>query len=69
MNINDIPDHPIIQNMICTGYPDGKEPIEMICPKCGEVCDFYYIDADREVCGCECCISLYSAESWIMENE
>lgn len=28
----DLPDHPVIQNMERTGYPDGKEPIFPICP-------------------------------------
>ena len=35
----DLPDHPVIQNMERTGYPDGKEPIFPICPVCGEECE------------------------------
>lgn len=63
-NLNDIPDHPVIQNMMATGYPDGVVPESAKCPKCGEECDFYYVDADREIVGCENCISMYDAVEW-----
>ena len=32
----DLPDHPVVQNMERTGYPDGKEPRCPRCPICGE---------------------------------
>lgn len=38
------PDHPIVQNLERTGYPDGKEPVFPICPVCGEECDTMYKD-------------------------
>ncbi len=62
MKLNDIPDHPIIRNLQGTGYPYGEEPNTMTCPKCGEDCDFYYIDWNDEIVGCENCISLWDAD-------
>ena len=53
----DVPDHPIIQNMERTGYPDGKEPEELRCPICGEDSEFFYTrKEDRKVIGCERCL-------------
>lgn len=42
----DLPDHPVIQNMERTGYPDGKEPTFPICPVCGEECEEIFRDKD-----------------------
>lgn len=51
-------DHPVIENMERTGYPDGNEPVEVCCPVCGRVCDEVYCNEDDEVVGCsECLIS------------
>ena len=69
MNINNIPDHPVAQNMMSTGYPDGVVPEMAKCPKCGEECDFYYIDVDGDIVGCENCISMYDAEEWLEREE
>lgn len=54
---NDIPDHPVIANLMRTGYPDGKSPEYPHCPVCGakEISEAYvqYING---VVGCdECC--------------
>lgn len=51
-----IPDHPVIQNMERTGYPDGKEPIYPICPVCGNECETVYIDQDDTIVGCDMCV-------------
>ena len=70
MDCNNSPDHPIIRNVHGTGYPDGLDRNDVgICPKCGEQCDFFYVDENREVVGCENCISMYEAESWLNDEE
>ena len=43
----DLPDHPVIQNMERTGYPDGKEPTFPICPVCGEECEEIFLQVLR----------------------
>lgn len=53
----DIPDHPIIQSMERTGYPDGKEPQTPICPICGEECETIYKEMYGSILGCDICIS------------
>ena len=45
----DLPDHPVIQNMERTGYPDGKEPTFPICPVCGEECEEIFRDKDLNI--------------------
>ena len=40
----DLPDHPVVQNLERTGYPDGKEPHYPRCPICGEECETIYKD-------------------------
>ena len=52
----DIPDHPVIQNMERTGYPDGKEPPEIRCPVCGWDSEEFYVAKDGTIVGCDCCI-------------
>lgn len=69
MDCNNIPDHPVVQNMMGTGTPDGNVAEQHICPKCDEYCDFFYVDANREIVGCENCISMYEAESWLNDEE
>ena len=64
MDINNIPDNPVVDNLRSTGYSNGQEPVVMKCPKCGDECDFYYVDAGREIVGCENCISMYDAVEW-----
>lgn len=55
-----IPDDPVIRNMERTGYPDGKEPQQPICPVCGEECDTLYFN-DGQIVGCENCIETRNA--------
>ena len=69
MDINNIPDHPVVRNMMETGTPDGELATEHICPKCGEYCDFFYMDMDKEIVGCENCIAMYDAEEYYLEHE
>lgn len=53
-----IHDHPVIRAMEATGYPDGREPEEPICPVCDAECDAVYRRiADGDALGCECCTS------------
>lgn len=58
-----IPNHPVIQNMERTGYPDGREPEYPICPICGEECEIIYKNKDRSIIGCDMCISQEYAEN------
>ncbi len=61
MNPYDIPDHPVIQNMERTGYPDGKEPAYPHCPVCGEECETVYIDRTGDCVGCDICMNTKDA--------
>ena len=62
MSWNEIPDHPVVRNLMATGYPDGKEPEYPHCPVCGRECDTVYVNEDREIVGCGECIS--SRDAW-----
>ena len=55
------PDHPIVQNLERTGYPDGKEPVFPICPVCGEECDTMYKDRYGAYVGCDVCMETVNA--------
>ena len=68
LNPNDIPDHPIVRSLMSTGYPDGNEPTEYRCPFCGEECNFYYVDSQDVVVGCENCIRATDPEDWLNED-
>jgi len=46
-------DHPVVENLERTGQPDGKEPRYPICPICGEVCEIIYKDNDGNIVGCD----------------
>lgn len=61
MSYYDVPDHPIIQNMERTGYPDGKEPEYPHCPICGEECETLYVDKYGVAVGCDMCINKHDA--------
>ena len=52
----EIGDHPVVANMMRTGYPDGKEPPEIRCPICDEDSEFFYTRKDGEIVGCERCL-------------
>lgn len=58
--------HPIIENMERTGYPDGKEPTYPRCPICGEECETIYKSKDYEIVGCDCCIR--TIDAWEVED-
>jgi hypothetical protein len=32
-------DHPVVENLEQTGFPDGKLPLRLYCPVCGEECE------------------------------
>ncbi len=67
-------DHPVIENMERTGYPDGEEPVTYRCPVCRD-CIYhgnYLYTIEGEVLGCEFCVSSIppeglSAEGYPME--
>ena len=61
MSWNEIPDHPVIQNMERTGYPDGKEPKYPRCPVCGEECETVYRDRFGTYVGCDICMETKDA--------
>lgn len=50
------PDHPSIRNCEQTGYPDGKEPKNPICPECNEECSIIYKNDMNKIVGCDICI-------------
>lgn len=53
----DIPEHPVVANLMRTGYPDGKEPAEIVCPICGADAERFYETKDGTIVGCECCLT------------
>ena len=55
-------DHPIVENLLRTGYPDGKAPIEPHCPVCGEECSEIYADRYGDIFGCDECIK--KSDAW-----
>ena len=57
----DIHDHPIIQNMERTGYPDGKEPTYPHCPICDGETDTFYKNKDGDIIGCDECVKTVDA--------
>lgn len=57
----DLPDHPVVQNLERTGYPDGKEPRYPRCPVCGYETDMFYKDRDGWIIGCDKCVSTVDA--------
>lgn len=64
MNMYDIPDHPVIQNMERTGYPDGKEPEYPTCPVCHtEQTTQVYKDIYGDLKGCDACVLTKDAEN------
>lgn len=39
-----------------------------ICPVCGKECDTVYLDMDRDIAGCDCCINLVDAYEYLYEE-
>lgn len=54
-------DHPVIELMEQTGYPDGREPAYPVCPVCGREADTFYEDSDGNIVGCDECIKKVDA--------
>lgn len=52
-----IPDHSVIQNRMRTGHPDGREPVEPVCPVCGEAAEVFYTNKTFRIVGCCCCLT------------
>ena len=57
----DLPDHPVVQNLERTGYPDGKEPHYPRCPICGEESETIYKDRYGAYVGCDVCVEIKDA--------
>lgn len=62
----DLPDHPVVQNLERTGYPDGKEPRCPRCPICGEECETVYKDRYGAYVGCDVCME--TKDAWEVED-
>lgn len=59
----DTPDHPAIRNAERTGFCDGREDREPVCPICENVCEtIYRRRRDGEVLGCDVCIKTVEPE-------
>ena len=56
-----LPDHPVIRNMMRSGTPDGKEPTYPVCPVCGDECGIVYRQDNGEIVGCDECVSQINA--------
>ena len=46
--------------------PPEEELIEPHCPICGAACDTFHINKDREIVGCEECLS--AVDAWELVN-
>ena len=54
----DCPDHPVVQNLCRTGYPDGRESEEFCCPICGAAAEDFYKNRLGQIVGCEHCLTV-----------
>lgn len=54
-------DAPDIRAAERTGYPNGQELSNPICPVCGDECDSVYLDHTGQVVGCTSCLKLEDA--------
>lgn len=52
-----INDHPVIRNLMETGFPDARSDEEFRCPNCDAVAETYY-ELDGTIIGCEHCVKL-----------
>lgn len=60
-------DHPVVQNLERTGTPDGRDPIEPICPVCGADAEKFF-KQDGEIIGCNECIDDVDAVEYLMDQ-
>lgn len=57
--------HPDITRAELTGYADGGERKEHICPICLEPCENVYRDPLNAIVGCNVCLSVdYDWDDW-----
>ena len=64
-----VPDHPVVANLLRTGYPDGRAPREYCCPVCGAECQTIYTDSTRAAVGCDVCLDAMEAWDYFDEEE
>lgn len=50
-------DHPVIENLMRTGYPTKEPPKSPVCPICQEHCSEVYIDKSLDIVGCDNCVT------------
>lgn len=51
-----VPDHPVVRDLMRSGYPDGKVPAEPVCPVCGRECWHVFRDRYGDIVGCDECL-------------
>lgn len=61
--IDHILDNPIVRSCESMGYPE--EPVDILCPVCGEDCEMLYKDKYGSIVGCESCIEGIDAYCWV----
>lgn len=44
------------------------DPVEIVCPVCGQDCRRYYRNLDGTILGCEECVEEVSAEDYLAER-
>ena len=57
--------------MFLPGYrPDPPDAEDLVprCPVCGRECDTLYLAGDREVFGCDRCVTLIDAYEYLYEE-
>jgi hypothetical protein len=63
MGATQCPEHPVVENLLRTGQPDGKDPIWHCCPVCGAEAERVFFSHHlKEYVGCDIC--LVSHEAW-----
>jgi len=45
--------------------PPEQQMIEPHCPICGASCDTFHVNKDREIVGCDVCLSAVDAWEWV----
>ena len=67
--MSELRDHPVIENLCRTGYPDGKEPEYPVCPHCGADAEDFYKNRLGQIVGCEHCLTVTKYYEIEMEDD
>lgn len=57
--MNNIPDHPVVADLLQNGLPESPP---VYCPVCGEECETFYKNNHDSIFACENCVVIEQAE-------